>query len=87
MTLFNPFKTNLNTLRDPAQFALAVTPSDSIPLTSVARAVWVGTAGNLQVMTAGGVVVNIPNASGLIPIGLLQVYATGTTATGIVIFY
>lgn len=87
MTGPNPFANKPPALTDPAQIAAAFTPSDAAPdLPFVARAVWIGTAGNLQVVTVGGSAVNIPNASGLIPIAIVKILATGTTASGIVVF-
>lgn len=87
MTGPNPFANRAPALSDPAQFASAFTPSDINPnLPFVARAVWVGTAGNLSVVTVGGSSVIIPNASGLIPIAVTQIPATGTSASGIVVF-
>lgn len=75
-----------------ASAAFAVTPSDSADLPSVAYGLIVGGAGNLKVdcgndvgtqservtLTFTGVV-----AGQLIPLRVIRVYATGTTATNI----
>jgi hypothetical protein len=64
----------------------AVTPSDTATF-SRAKALYIGTAGTLKVTMAGagGAVVTFANAAvGLLPIEVVQVFATGTSATGIV---
>tara|TARA_R100000234_G_scaffold115459_1_gene91478 strand:+ start:436 stop:1404 length:969 start_codon:yes stop_codon:yes gene_type:complete len=70
--------------------ALAVTPSDSSDLSGEPYfAVWVGTGGNLKVdMSSGTGTVTLNNcASGqLIPIMVERIYATGTTASNIIVF-
>ena len=70
--------------------ALAVTPSDGSDLSGEPYfAVWVGTGGNLKVdMADGGSAVTLNNcASGqLIPIMVERIYATGTTASNIIVF-
>lgn len=63
--------------------ALAVTPSDTVPVTC--RAIYIGGAGNLTVTPKGGVAVlftALPVGS-IIPIQLDQgfINSTGTTAT------
>tara|TARA_B100001939_G_scaffold280650_1_gene249370 strand:- start:2078 stop:2959 length:882 start_codon:yes stop_codon:yes gene_type:complete len=70
--------------------ALAVTPSDGSDLSGEPYfAVWVGTGGDLKVdMADGGAAVTLSNcASGqLIPIMVERIYATGTTASNIIVF-
>ena len=70
--------------------ALSVTPSDGSDLTGEPFfAVWVGTGGDLKVdMADGGSPVILSNcASGqLIPIMVERIYATGTTASNIIVF-
>jgi len=70
--------------------ALAVTPSDGSDLSGEPYfAVWVGTGGDLKVdMSDGGSAVTLSNcASGqLIPIMVERIYATGTTASNIIVF-
>jgi hypothetical protein len=70
--------------------ALAVTPSDGSDLTGEPFfAVYVGTGGDLKVdMSDGGSAVTLSNvASGqLIPIMVERIYATGTTASNIIVF-
>ena len=70
--------------------ALAVTPSDGSDLTGEPFfAVYVGTGGNLKVdMSDGGAAVTLSNvASGqLLPLMVERIYATGTTASNIIVF-
>ena len=70
--------------------ALAVTPSDGSDLSGEPYfAVWVGTGGDLKVdMASGTGTVTLSNcASGqLIPIMVERIYATGTTASNIIVF-
>jgi hypothetical protein len=64
--------------------AAAVTPNDSTQIR--ARALYVGGAGNVSVVMAGGQTVTFANvpAGALLPIEVAVVRATGTTATNII---
>ena len=67
----------------PAQDAFAITPSDGAALTLYARALYVGGAGDVKVQTRKGTTVTfsaVPGGS-ILPVGVGQVFATGTTAT------
>jgi hypothetical protein len=67
--------------------AVAVTPSDSTPLASPARALFIGGAGTLTVDTAGGetsVLFSAVPAGATITLQVTKVHATGTSATGVV---
>jgi hypothetical protein len=74
------------TLTAPARDAAPVTPSDSTNLTAVPRALYVGQAGDLSVLMAGGqsVVFSTVPAGLILPVRAVRVNATGTTAAGIV---
>ncbi len=63
----------------------AVTPSDSEDLAFVARALWVGGAGDVKVATANGDVLVFAGvaAGSVLPVAVKRVYATGTTATNV----
>lgn len=67
------------------QNAANVTPSDTVGLTPPAWALAIGVAGNVKVDTPAqtGVTIAVP-AAFVLPLIVLKVYATGTTATGIV---
>lgn len=74
----------------PAVHGFAVTPSNSTVFTSPTRAVWVGGAGNLAVMMDGdSVAVTLVGVTvgTMLPISVIQVMATSTTATNIVGLY
>ena len=74
---------------EPAAYATAVTPSDADELATVSRALYIGGAGNLVVVTLGGDTVTLVGATAgsIIPIRVKQVKATSTTATSIVSLY
>lgn len=67
----------------PYTFSTVLTPHDTNPVTVPHRALWVGGAGAITVITAGGDTVllsGIP-AGTLLPIQVKTLKATGTTAT------
>jgi hypothetical protein len=76
-------------LIDPAAGASAITPSDTENLAEPCRGIWVGVQGNLKVTMIDGDVVTFPAmAAGVVhPIQIRRVWATDTTATGIVGVY
>ena len=71
-----------------ARRAAAVTPSDSTVLENT-RALYVGVAGDVAVtLVEGGSVTLVGvNAGTILPIQVVAVLATGTTATSIVALY
>ena len=72
-------------LSDPVNAAVAVTPHDSNLLTQVSRALYVGATGDLVVTMANGVDVTfVAVPVGIMPLRVLRVKATGTTASSIV---
>jgi hypothetical protein len=74
-----------NNVVDPASNAAAVTPNDSNDLAATSRAIYVGGAGNLAVITAGGQTVTFTGvlAGAILPIRASRVMLTNTTATSI----
>lgn len=72
--------------------AASVTPSDTVNIPSVSGGsnngcvLFVGTAGNLRVQTVGGddVTFNNINTGAFLPVQVVRVYATGTTASNII---
>ena len=72
----------------PARRAAAVAPSDTADLTTYAKALYVGAAGNVRVLTVGaedGDAVTFANHPvGWLPVQVRRVLTTGTTATQIV---
>lgn len=68
----------------PPQRAAEVVPSDTDDLPHVARALYVGGEGDVRVTTVGGDTVTLAGLSGQHVLMVSRVWATGTTATGIV---
>jgi hypothetical protein len=65
--------------------AFSIATSDSVDLTTAVRGFMVTVPGNVQITSLSGSTVVIPCASGVVySIGALRVWATNTTATGIV---
>ncbi len=75
-------------LSDPARDAFAITPDDGADLTNWALALYVGGSGDVRIVTWGGETVTFANVPvGVLPVRARRVYATGTSATGIVGLY
>ncbi|MGA0837813.1 MAG: spike base protein, RCAP_Rcc01079 family [Ilumatobacteraceae bacterium] len=64
----------------------AVTPSDSTDLTTLARAIYVGGAGNVVAVQHDGTAVTFTGvpAGTVLPIAVRRINSTSTTATAIV---
>lgn len=80
---FTEYKTSLTA---PARNAAAVTPNDSTDLANDSRALYVGGAGDISIVTVGGDTVTLSSvpAGAVLSIMVRRVRATGTTATNIV---
>lgn len=83
MAASNTFSTYQEGLDSPVSNWAAVTPHDTNELSYVSRAVWVGGAGNLNVVTAGDDSVTFSGiqAGTLLPIRVKKILSTSTTAT------
>lgn len=71
----------------PSQDAEAVTPSNTVDLVNVSRALYIGGAGTVVVnMAKSGTIISFVGvpAGTVLPIRVSRVRATGTTATNIV---
>lgn len=70
----------------PAMYAAAVTPNNSADLPLRARALYIGGAGNVSLVTTGGNTVTFVGlgAGTILPVTTARVRATDTTATAIV---
>lgn len=68
-----------------ASMAFSVTPADS-DLATPARSLYVGGGGNLRVTTTGGNDVTFSNLPGgvVLPVSVVRVWSTNTTATNII---
>jgi hypothetical protein len=73
----------------PAANAAAITPSNTVDLTTVTRGIYVGVSGDLKVdLVSGDTVTFVGLAAGMVhPLRVKRVYATGTSATSIVGVY
>lgn len=72
-------------LNAPATHAAAVTPSDTVAFSIVCRRLWIGTGGNVTLITAAGeTVLYVVPTGAYLHVMASQVNATGTTASGIV---
>lgn len=73
----------------PFLYAEAVTPNDSVDLPNVARSLYVGVTGNIQLITLGGNTVTFVGiqAGTVLPIRTSRVGSTGTTATNILALF
>ena len=72
----------------PANHAAAVIPSDSANLATPGRFILAAVAGVVTVDTVGGeIAVTIPVTTKPVPLHCSKIYATGTTATGIMVLW
>ena len=82
----DPFASNQPGLDSPANHAAAVTPNDGADLAYATRALYVGTTGDLEVITVGGETVVFTAVPGgtFVPVRAARVKAANTTASNIV---
>lgn len=80
------FESYTTSLTSPARDADVIVPNDAADLNAVTRAIYVGSAGDLQVQMASGQTVTFENvlAGVVYPIRAARVLATGTTAAGLI---
>lgn len=73
----------------PGEDAGAVTPSNSVNLTRTARALYIGGAGNVALVTPSGSTVTFVGllAGSILPVRTVRVNVTNTSATNIVAIY
>jgi hypothetical protein len=85
----DPYAGTGDDLQGPASNAAAVTPSDSANLPTCSKRLWIGGAGNVKVTLVGGTTVTysaVP-AGTYLQARALQIFASGTTATEIIVEY
>jgi hypothetical protein len=80
------FSSYSSALDSPAHRAAAVTPSDSTDLATAARALYIGGAGDVALVTVGGDTVTFSAlpAGAILPVRVARVRSTNTTATNII---
>ncbi|OWK34966.1 spike base protein, RCAP_Rcc01079 family [Fimbriiglobus ruber] len=90
MSAVNNFASLAPSFIAPATHAQIVTPSDTVDLTYVTRFISITAAGAVAVTTQDGDTLTIPSGAILpgypFPIAVSRIFATGTTAAGIVAF-
>lgn len=79
-------------LLSPAQNLRAIAPNDTTDLPFATKAIYVGVTGNITVTAVGqagaaGVLLTAVPAGSVLDIRAQRVWATGTTATGLVALY
>lgn len=75
-----------DTITSPSLAPFAVTPNDTTELATIPKGLWVGGTGDVRLKGVNGSAVTftaVP-AGHIIPVRASIVYATGTTATGII---
>ena len=84
--MLDEFKEMTAALTSPATKAEEIFPDDIAKLNYATRAVYVGVAGNVRAKMISGDIVTLTNVgAGIVyPIRVDQVFATGTTASGLV---
>ena len=86
----DPFSTRADTVSAPATGARAITPSDTVPLADIPKALYIGTGGAITMRgaadTADSVWTNVPSGS-VLPFRPSHIRETGTTAAGILALY
>lgn len=73
----------------PASNAFTITPSDTNELDTITTGVYIGTAGDLKVVMAGGETVTFKSlAAGIVHrMRVRQVFSTGTTCVNVIGMY
>lgn len=88
MAATDTFGSGNPTRESPPRGGAAITPSDSLELAYVTKAIYVGVTGNIKVKTADGTTLTFYNVPvGQFVIAAKQVFATDTTATYMVAQY
>lgn len=82
----NRFAGNESGMNGVALDGVAITPSDTVDLTAYARALYIGGAGDVVVVTPAGTVLTFKGAvvGSTLPVAVRRVNNTSTTATNLV---
>jgi len=82
----DPFADHSVGLTAPVARTEPIIPNDSADLSRATRALYIGQTGDVRFRTTAGDVVTLAGMQGgiLYPIRIARVFATGTTATGLV---
>ncbi len=80
----NPFSNHVSSLSGPARDIVPVTPSDTTDLPDAAIGLYVETGGTVVLTSVRGQTRTVDVADfSILPVGVLRVHTTGTTAVGI----
>lgn len=80
------FRSHTRSLISPPEAAAALAPDDTARLPHVTRALYVGTGGDVVVEVLSGAVVRLANVQpgSVLPLRIVRVLASGTTAGDLV---
>lgn len=82
------FSSYVESLESPPSNVIAVTPDDALDLPDASRGLNVALGGAVRVTTTGGTTETLMIAAGgVFPVRATRVWATGTTASGIVAMF
>jgi hypothetical protein len=88
MSATNPWPSHAKSPSGPYQNLAAITPDNSNDLATISSEIMVAGGGTVKVDTLGGQTVTFTAVAGYrYPIRAKRIYATGTSATGIVVLY
>jgi hypothetical protein len=86
VSMSDRFASHAPSLTGPASSGFPVSPSDSLDLPEITRALYIGSGGELTVAMASGQVLRfeaVPDGA-LLPLRVSRVYATDTSAEAII---
>ena len=71
---------------EPVTDAFTITPDDNSELIYITRAIYVGLDGDIAVQMLDGTTITFQNcvAGSVLPFRIKKIFATGTTATGLI---
>lgn len=82
--MIDTFDSHSTSITAPPSNADVVVPSDTNDLPFVSRAIYVGTPGDVHVLTQGGQDITYKALSGTKILRVERIFATGTTASDII---
>ncbi len=87
--MLDKFHTLAAGLTTPASNAFAIAPSNATDLPAITRALYIGVSGDIAAIMQSGEAITFTNvaAGTVLPLRLLRVAATGTTAQNLVGLY
>ena len=81
----DPFDSHAMSLESPATILAEITPDDTTDIAQPSRAINVAQSGTVRMTTTGGSIATLYVAAGIgFPVRATRIWATGTSASGIV---